>query len=240
MLAQIGWGLRMLSGRLLVVASAAGAMALLFRAVRTHAEATLVLPLTLAATSALPFVAFLDGHPYRIRYMVPLIAAQAICAGATAGLLSRRVRVIPALALMVLIAYELRPLDRAAPMVLEAHWDRPNIAAREPVTRCLAEGYDRSSIMASMGSLGHYMQDLSRTGLDLRDFLHEGNGDIWLNALNDPRPFVGWLLIEEKAEGGDVLAHTAREHPRFLSGFSRLCAGAGLALYRCHTAGTAP
>ena len=39
-------------------------------------------------------------------------------------------------------------------------------------------------IMASMGSLGHYMQEASRAGFAIRDFLHEGNGDIWLAALD--------------------------------------------------------
>ena len=70
--------------------------------------------------------------------------------------------------------------------------------------------------MASMGSLGHYMQETSRDGFNLRDFLHEGNGDIWLAALDGPRPYAGWLLIEEKAEGGDMLAKRARENPEFL------------------------
>jgi hypothetical protein len=53
-----------------------------------------------------------------------------------------------------------------------------------------------------------------------------------LSALDDPRPFVGWILIEEKAQGGDMLAVRARETPAFLSGFSRVCDGAGIALYR--------
>jgi hypothetical protein len=86
--------------------------------------------------------------------------------------------------------------------------------------------------MASMGSLGHYMQEVSAAGYELRDFLHEGNGDIWLAAIEHPRPFADWLLIEEKAEGGDLLAHIARDRPRFLDGYSRVCDGAGLALYR--------
>ena len=72
--------------------------------------------------------------------------------------------------------------------------------------------------MASMGSLGHYMQETSRAGFAIRDFLHEGNGDIWLAALEEPRPFAGWMLIEEKAEGGDMLAQRAREQPEFLDG----------------------
>jgi hypothetical protein len=85
--------------------------------------------------------------------------------------------------------------------------------------------------MASMGSLGHYMQALSGAGFALRDFLHEGNGDVWLRALEGPRPFAGWILIEEQAEGGDMLARIARENPSFLEGFSRVSGGGGVALY---------
>ena len=136
------------------------------------------------------------------------------------------------LAALALVAFELRPLNPSAPMVLEAQWDRPNIVARDQVTRCLLDGYHGETIMASMGSLGHYMQELSRQGFALRDFLHEGNGDIWLNALDGPRPYVGWILIEEQAEGGDMLAQIARARPGFLTGFTRTCEGGGVALYR--------
>jgi hypothetical protein len=86
--------------------------------------------------------------------------------------------------------------------------------------------------MASMGSLGHYMQESSRAGFAISDFLHEGNGDIWLAALDGPLPYADWILIEEKAEGGDMLARRARERPTFLAGYTRTCEGAGLALYR--------
>ena len=85
--------------------------------------------------------------------------------------------------------------------------------------------------MASMGSLGHYMQEAATDGFAIRDFLHEGNGDIWLAALDGPRSFAGWILIEEKANGGDMLAKKTRENPRFLDGFSRVCEGGGLVLY---------
>jgi hypothetical protein len=47
-----------------------------------------------------------------------------------------------------------------------------------------------------------------------------------------PRDYAGWLLIEEKAEGGDMLYKRARENPDFLRGFSRVCDGAGVVLYQ--------
>ena len=227
----IVWGVRELSGTGLVVVGLIGCAVLTVGALWTREGASRILPLALLGMAAVPWSAFVDGHPYRIRYMVPLLAVQAIGAGVAAGIW-RRGRVPLALALLLIAALELRPLDLSAPMVMEAQWDRPNIAAREAVTSCLSDGYHGESIMASMGSLGHYMQDLSRAGFSIRDFLHEGNGDIWLNALYTPRPYAGWILVEEKAEGGDMLANIARTHPEFLTGYTRVCEAAGLALYR--------
>jgi hypothetical protein len=86
--------------------------------------------------------------------------------------------------------------------------------------------------MASMGSLGHYMQELSEADIFVRDFLHEGNGDLWKAALPTPATHVRWILIEEKAEGGDMLAERARKEPAFLKGFTRAVYGGGVALYR--------
>jgi hypothetical protein len=230
-LSEIVWGLRALSGTALIAIAAAGAAALIVGALANRRRGAWVLPLALAATAALPWLAFIDGHPYRIRYIVPLIAAEAVCAGAAAGLVTRY-RPASAVVLMLFAWMELSPLDSSAPMVTEAQWDRPNRAVRQRVADCLAPAYRGETVMASMGSLGHYMQELSASGFRLRDFLHEGNGDVWLMALLDPRPFAGWIMIEEKAEGGDMLAVRAREDPRFLDGFSRLCEGAGVALYR--------
>ncbi len=228
---QIVWGLHELSGSGVLLAALAGLVVLALTGLWHSDRAANILPLALVGTAAVPWSAFVDGHPYRIRYMVPLIAAQAICAGVAAGNW-RRARVPLAVALVVLAVAELRPMNEKAPMVMEAQWDRPNATKRLAVTSCLQAGYRGESVMASMGSLGHYMQDLASAGFSIRDFLHEGNGDIWLNALDAPRPFAGWILIEEKAEGGDMLAQIVRVRPSFLNGYTRACEGAGVALYR--------
>jgi hypothetical protein len=247
---EIAWGARMLSGPALTwiggtgvaVAMIAGVLAgspaaaasrrgRSAGALARRGDALLVVPLL--AMAAIPWAAFYRGHPFRIRYMVPLMAIEAIGAGIAAGIVSaRRVRMAGAIVLATIAAYELRPLDRSAPMVVEAQWDRPNTPERARVTACIGRLEAGAKIMASMGSLGHYMQEASHRGLAIRDFLHEGNGDIWLAALEDPHRFADWLLIEEKAEGGDMLAHLARERPSFLAGYARVCDGAGLALYR--------
>jgi hypothetical protein len=240
---EIVWGVSELSGRVIVGLAGAGGILLILCGVAVRGRARYLIPVALCATAAVPWSAFVDGHPFRIRYMIPLIVFEAVAAGALAGLASgllgrsrSRERLGAAdVAVAALVAgaavFGLRPLDTSAPMVVEAQWDRPNAPVRHAVTGCLRARYDGTTIMASMGSLGHYMQETSHDGFNLRDFLHEGNGDIWLAALKNPRPYAGWLLIEEKAEGGDLLAKRAHEYPAFLDGYSRICEGAGVALY---------
>ena len=99
-------------------------------------------------------------------------------------------------------------------MVTEAQWDRPNLPERAKVTACLGSPGSGEKIMASMGSLGHYMQEASTDGFAIRDFLHEGNGDIWLAALEGPYPFAAWILIEEKAEGKLKAVRKAKAAPK--------------------------
>jgi hypothetical protein len=234
--AEVWWGTHALSGSSIIIVAAIGivSVALVGAFSRQRADAWIVL--SLAATAALPWAAFVKGHPFRIRYMVPLLVIEAIGAGVAAGL-TRRAHVAAAVAVLAIAAYDLRPLDAQAPMVVEAQWDRPNGPVRQHVTDCLVDGRDQEKIMASMGSLGHYMQETSHAGFALRDYLHEGNGDIWLAALDTPRPYAGWILIEEKANGGDMLAKRAHADPHFLDGYTRVCEGAGLALYKRDAAG---
>jgi hypothetical protein len=230
---QVVWGVVTLSSYALSSVAAAGLGLLLVWGLADRTRTDRLIALSLTTTAALPLSAFVDGHPFRIRYMVPLVVAQAIGAGVLVGAFGRsRLVWVPAALLLGLAVFELHPLDRSAPMVVEAQWDRPNVSARQGVTHCLSDGYHGDTIMASMGSLGHYMQDLIRAGFNVRDFLHEGNGDIWLAALDHPRPYAGWILVEEKAQGGDMLAKIARARPEFLDGYSRVCEAAGVALYR--------
>jgi hypothetical protein len=84
-----------------------------------------------------------------------------------------------------------------------------------------------------MASLAHYMQELSHEGFDIADFVHEGTGTIWEFALETgPAPHAAWMLVEEAAEGGDVLAQRIRGDPAFARGMERMCEGGGVALYR--------
>jgi hypothetical protein len=118
-------------------------------------------------------------------------------------------------------------------MVLEAQWDVPHSHERRAVTTCLTQRRHGEAILASMGSLAHYMQELSANGFHIADFINEGNGEIWNLALaTGPAPHAGWMLVEEVAEGGDVLAARITSNGAFLAGMRRVCEGGGVALYK--------
>jgi hypothetical protein len=229
---QLREGLYRLSGSALVWSAYAGTVLAAIAYVRSKAQSTILLTIALAAAAVLPWSAYLQGHPFRIRYDVPLVAACAALAGTGVGLLWSRLRPIAAIAIVAAAAWQAHPLDRSAPIILESQRDAANMAGRRAVTAYLVEHHDGRTIMMSMGSLGHYMQDLSAYGYNVRDFLHEGNGDIWNAAMLKPEGIVGWIAIEERAEGGDALFAEARRHPHFLDGFARVAEGGGVALYR--------
>lgn len=192
-----------------------------------------VMPLALMAAAALPYYAFVSGHPFRIRYEVPLILGCAVCIGAAVALL-RFLAPLVAIPMLALVMVQSPLFDPSlAPMVVEAQLDRNNSIGRQAVTGCLRSQYDDTTIMASMGSLAHYMQELSQVGFDLDDFLHEGSGPIWAMSLHgDPSLFVGWIMIEEAAEGGDMLFQRSKVNPGFLNGYERMCSGGNVALYK--------
>jgi hypothetical protein len=227
---SVWWGLHRLAGYPLVLAGAAGLLLLAGRALTARRLAAWLPVLALAGAAALPMFAFYSGHPFRIRYMIPLIPAVGIGVGCAVGL-AGRAKLVAAAAVGAALVAAPHPLDPAAPMVLEAQWDRSNQAGRGQVAAYLRRHWDGEPVMASMGSLAHFMQELASDGHRVRDFLHEGNGDIWLAALESPGPHAEWMLIEEYAEGGDMLAVRARQRPRFLAGYDRVAEGGGVALY---------
>lgn len=235
---QVIRGATRLMGPWTVRLGALGALVALWWALRRpahHARSRAWLALSLAGTAALPVYAFLQGHPFRIRYMVALVLVTAVGAGFAVAAWPRRwLRVVAAAVVIAVSLGERPPLDASAPMVLEAQWDRPRTAARREVTACLLASFDRPrhKILASMGSLAHYMQETSHAGFRLDDFVHEGTDIIWGEALAAPQRHVQWILFEERAEGGDMLTQRRAQDPAFVEGFERVCQSGGVALYR--------
>jgi hypothetical protein len=229
---QVREGLYRVSGSGLVWSAYAGGALVVFAYVTSRARAPLALLLALAGAAALPCAAYVQGHPFRIRYDVPLVAACASLAGAGVALLWSRARPFVAAAVIAAALVQAPPLDPTAPMIVESQREAPSKAGRRAVTDYLVAHRDGRTIMMSMGSLGHYMQDLSADGFRIRDFLHEGNGDLWNFAMEDPRGLAGWIVTEEKAEGGDAVHREAGRRPSFLAGFERVAEGGGVGLYR--------
>jgi hypothetical protein len=190
----------------------------------------MIMVIALVASAALPWYAFFIGHPFRFRYMVPLVPALAVWAGIGVGLVGR-FRLLAAAGLLALVVAQTHPFDFNAPMILEAQLDREHSRERRDVTEYLARHRHGETILVSFGSLSHYIQELSATGLRIRDVVHEGNGDLWAAALAQPDAHVGWILVEELARGGDLLAARVKQDPGFLRGFRRAVAAGGVALY---------
>ena len=192
----------------------------------------MILPLALVACAALPLLAYFRGHPVRIRYDVPLVAAAAAVTGTAVALLPRRARAAAGAIIVAITVWQARPFDAQAPVVVESQRETPSKVGRAAVTAYLATHWDGQPILMSMGSLGHYMHDLSARGFRVKDFLHEGNGELWTRASRTPRPFVEWIAIEERAEGGDALFARSKIDADFLTGYVRVAEGGGVALYR--------
>ena len=230
-LVQVGWGLGRVGGWPVAWAGAAGAVVVLLNGLVHRQRQAWWFALALSGSAALPYYAFVSGHPFRIRYMILLIAAAAACIGLLVSLLPKAYRGLVVGLVLLVLAYDRRPLGLTSPMVAEAQWDRANQAERRAVTACLVERWRGEPILVSMGSLAHYIQETSRDGFAIHHYIHEGIGEIWYEALKSPRRHASFVLVEERAEGGDQLFRMATKDPSFLSGFTRSCEGGGVALY---------
>src|SRR4029077_8605560 len=118
----VWWGTHQLSGYVIETIALAGAAMIASRAIARREDAPLMIPLALFAAAAVPVVAFYDGHPYRIRYMIPLVAACAVFAGLAVALVSRtwKIRAAVAGALLASLVVESPTWNMQAPMLVEA------------------------------------------------------------------------------------------------------------------------
>jgi hypothetical protein len=231
-LATVIYGMRMLIGAPFLLLAFVGVLLVLAHGLSGARQGGALVVLALIALMALPAYAFFNGHPFRMRYMVAPSVGASVFAGIALGMLKGRWRHAAVAAATVWLIATANPIDAGAPMVQEAQWDVPFSLGRRNVTACLMREYRGERILTSMGSLAHYMQELSHAGIKIRDFVHEGTLPYWHEAIEAPRGRVGWILIEERAEGGDMLAERARASSAFTSGFTRVCADGGVALYK--------
>jgi hypothetical protein len=233
-LISVWWGTHQMSGYIVEIVALVTATVFAARALTRAADAALLVPVALLSPAVLPFYAFVSGHPFRIRYMIPVVAACALFAGVAPGMFTvRPARALLATALIASLVVESPLWDGTAPLIVEAQLDVPASLNRRAVTECLVREYRDDKIVASMASLAHYMHELSQSGFEIADFVNEGNGVIWDTALETgPALHAGWMLVEEEAEGGDILAQAIRRNSHFTRGMARVCEGGGVALYK--------
>jgi hypothetical protein len=112
---QILTGVRALGGTLTTVIALVGLLGLLARGLFTGSGAVALVALAPAAAAAVPWIAFFEGHPPRVRSMVPLLAAQAIGAGAATARW-RQAAPVAAIVLMIIAGLEIAPMFGAVPM----------------------------------------------------------------------------------------------------------------------------
>ena len=178
----------------------------------------LILPVALVAAAALPFYAYLSGHPFRIRYEVPLILAGAVCIGTAVSMLrfAAPLVAIPMLALVMVQAPTFDP--ELAPMVVEgaarsrqqlrpARRDHVPAAAIRSAARSW-RAWDRSRITCRSCHTPDSISLISFTKA-------AGRCGRW-RCIRIRRSIVGWIMIEEVAEGGDRLYQIAKQWPGFL------------------------
>jgi hypothetical protein len=228
---QVLEGLDRVAGTLLKRIGIAAGAVVLVAAVASLRRSALLIALSLGAAAALPWYAFFEGHPLRIRYMIPLIPALALWAGLAVGLAGRW-RAVLAVPLMAGVIITAQPFDPRAPMVREAQWDLERIEARRSVTERLSGPERGGLILISMGSLAHYMQELSLEGFAIRDFIHEGNGTLWAESMTEPQRHAEWILLSEGATQRDALTKRLLEDASFLGAFDRVAESGGVTLFR--------
>jgi hypothetical protein len=112
---QILTGVRALGGTLTTVIGLVGLIGLLARGLFSGSGAVALVALAPAAAVAVPWIAFFEGHPQHVRYMVPLLAAQAIGVGAAAARW-RQAAPVAAIVLMIVAGLEIAPMFGAVPM----------------------------------------------------------------------------------------------------------------------------
>lgn len=226
---QVWDGLARLAGPVVPWTACAAAIVLAVSALRQKDSSLLLL--SLAASALLPWIAYYQGHPVRIRYDVPLVAAAAAIIGAVVGRLPRAIAAAAGVIVVALAVWQAPPFASSAPVLVESQRVASEDTGRQPVSKYLSAHWDGQPIMMSMGSLAQYMHDLSANGFNVRDFLHEGNGELWKYAMRKPRPYVEWIVMQEKADRDEIFRQT-RVDPHFLDGYARVSSGGGIALYR--------
>ncbi|MCX6553309.1 MAG: glycosyltransferase family 39 protein, partial [Acidobacteria bacterium] len=102
-LVSVWWGVHELTSYPLALLAVCGVLMLVVTVCVRRDRASWVLPLALAGAAALPAYAFYNGHPFRIRYMIPLVPVVGLGLGYFVGLAGRARALAAAIALVAIV-----------------------------------------------------------------------------------------------------------------------------------------
>ncbi len=102
----------------------------------------------------------------------------------------------------------------------------------EPITIYLAQHYAGGRILEDVNAFPINEADI---GIDLKDAIYEGSGELWKKALNDPASVVDWIIAQPRIKNDLIASNLDLQSPEFLSQFTLVVQqGDGLSLYHRH------
>lgn len=106
----------------------------------------------------------------------------------------------------------------------------------ERITIYLAQHYAGGRILEDVNA---FPINEAYIGIDLKDAVYEGSGELWKKALNDPASVVDWIIAQPRIPNDLITTRIDLKSPNFLSQFTLVFRqGDGLTLY--HRKGRPP
>jgi len=110
-------------------------------------------------------------------------------------------------------------------------------SATQRITIYLAQHYAGGKILEDVNAFPINEGDIG--GIDLKDTIYEGSGEVWKKALNDPASVADWIIAQPRIKNDLIATHIDLKSPKFLSRFTLVVEqGDGLRLY--HRIGRPP
>lgn len=86
-----------------------------------------------------------------------------------------------------------------------------------PINVYLAQHYAGGRVLENVFSS---KIDGAEAGIELKDLIYEGSGELWKQALNDPAALVDWIIVRPGLRIDPIVQHIDLKSPAFLSHFT--------------------
>ncbi len=173
---------------------------------------------------------------YNVRYGVEIVAPAAVFIATLANwqrvrhFLKERGQLIFQLILSLTIIVQTFIIAYGGIITLQDSQYGLDCALLHPVVVYLVQHYDGGRIMEDTFTSTTSLP--SEVGVDFKDIVYEGSGDLWKQALQDPSSEVSWILANPTNAGDLVAQHIDVTNQQFLSEFTPVVQqGDGLILF---------